>query len=192
MTTRTIEAIRADILNLRNSESASKAIITNLAPEIMARIHEHQDVDTANRFILALSDANRKMVLHFMKEFSGHRIGEGVLGKRAKDYTNDKGEAMTPYQKAKDAFDSFVESGATIWQWAFVKKEANPDAPVDLSKAATAFHRKAKKAIEQGQSRAAVLNACIGTTFTVAEVINLLGTMSAAVTQNEQGAPATS
>ena len=178
MTTRTVEAIRSDIATLRNNESASKAIITNLAPEIVARIHEHDDVDTANRFIVALSDANKHMVLKFLKEFSGHRIGEGVLGKRSKDYTGKDGAKVTPYQDAKDAFDSFVESGLTIWQWAFTKKEANPDAPVDLEKASKAFHRKAKKAIEQGQSRLQVLTLAIGETFTIEEVINLLGQLT--------------
>lgn len=178
MTTRTVEQIRTDIATLKTHESSAKAIITNLAPEILQRIHEHDDVDTANRFVLALSDANRQMVLRFIKEFSGHRIGEGVVGKRSKDYTDKDGRKATPYQDAKDAFDSFVESGMTIWQWAFTKKEASPDAPVDMDKASKAFHRKAKKAIEQGQSRLQVLSMAIGDTFTIEEVINLLGQLT--------------
>lgn len=178
MQVRTVEEIRGDITTLRTNESISKQLITVLAVETVQRIHEHNDVDTANLFMLALSDANRKMFTTFVKEFSGHRIGEGVIGKRAKPYQNKDGETVDAYTTAKDSFSSFLESGMTIWQWAFAKKEQDPDAVVDMEKAAKAFHAKAKKAIKQGQSRLQILTLAIGETFTVEEVMNLLGSLT--------------
>lgn len=178
MTARTIEQIRTDIATLRTNEAISKQLIGTLATEVVQRIHEHDDVDTANAFVVALSEANKRMVEGFFKAFSGHRIGEGVLGKRIKPFEDKGGVKVDEYAKAKEAFDSFVESGLTIWQWAFTKREADPDAVVDMAKAAKAFHAKAKKAIKQGQSRLQILTLAIGETFTVEEVMNLLGELT--------------
>lgn len=176
---RNIEQIRADIATLSANERTSRALIIALAPEVVQRIHTHDDIDSANRFLVALSEANQKMVKMYYENFAGHSFGEGVLGKRRVDYTDKDGNKVTPFTNAVDAFNTHKESGLNIFQWAFQKKDI-VEAPVDLAKAAKAWQGKAKKAIKQGAARPAVLQAALGDLFSIEEVLNILGELSKA------------
>lgn len=175
---RSVEAIRADIQSLATNERTSKALIIALAPEVVSRIHLHDDVDTANRFLLALSEANQKMVARFYAKFSGHRFGEGILGKRLPDFTNKDGKQQ-PFVKAVNAFNEFVESGMNIFQWAFATRDQEAK-PIDLNKVGQQWQKKAKKAIEEGASKQSVLQAALGDLFSVDEVLNILGQLAQA------------
>ena len=172
---RELNIIKQSIATLRDNERTSKELITVLAVETMQRLHEHDDVDTLNLFILALSDANRKMVVSFTKHFAGHKIGEDTVGRRVKPFLRD-GETVDAYQVAKDAFATWCESGQNIWQWAFSKKET-VEKPVDIAKLGEQFRKKAQKAIAAGASKLSVFHSVTDGLFTAQEMLEMLSAM---------------
>lgn len=175
---RELNIIKESIVALRDNERNSKALITVLAVETIERLHQHNDTDTMNSFILACSDANQRMILRFAKAFTGHRIGEGMVGKRAKPFTKD-GVVVDDYTKAKDAFANFVQSGMTVWQWAFQERET-VEKPVDIAKVGEQFRKKAKKAIEAGASKLTVFEAATGGLFSAHDMLHMLQAMLSA------------
>lgn len=175
---RELTIIKESIVQLRDNERNSKALITVLAVETMERLHQHNDVDTLNSFVLACSDANQRMVLKFAKAMTGHRIGEGMVGKRVKAFTKD-GVTVDEYAKCKGAFENFVQSGMTIWQWAFQERE-QVEKPVDIRKVGEQFQKKAKKAIEAGASKLDVFEAATGGLFTAEDMLLMLQAMLSA------------
>lgn len=172
---RELAVIKASIATLRDNERTSKELITVLAVETIQRVHEHNDVDTVNSFLLALSEANKRMMLKFAKAFAGHKIGEGLLGKRIKPFEKD-GQTTDAYQQAKDVFDGFIDSGMTIWQWAFTEREVEAK-PVDIAKIGEQFRKKAKKAMQDGASKLQVFEAATGGLFSAADMLLMLQAM---------------
>lgn len=172
---RELNIIKESIAKLRGNERESKELIAVLAIECVQRLHQHNDTDTLNQFVLACSPANQKMVLKFAKEFTGHKIGEGTIGKRTKPFTKDN-VVHDAYQKAKDAFDNFVLSGMNIWQWAFQERE-HEEKPVDIKKLGEQFQKKAQKAIDSGVSKLAVFEAATGGLFTADDMFMMLQAM---------------
>lgn len=134
--------IEGKIATLRTAEGQVKALIAELVIAVTSRVHEHDDVDTANLFLLALSPLNQKKVLSFFKAFTGHKIEESILTKRLKDFTKD-GVKTSPYQVCSDAFDAFKATNMTFWQWAVAKRDPE-DKPLTIDEVT----RRAKKARE--------------------------------------------
>ena len=134
--------IEGKIATLRTTEGQVKALIAELVMAVVSRVHEHDDVDTANLFLLALSPLNQKKVLSFFKAFTGHKIEESILTKRLKDFTKD-GVKTSPYQVCSDAFDAFKATNMTFWQWAVAKRDPE-DKPLTIDEVT----RRAKKARE--------------------------------------------
>lgn len=137
-----LNVINTKIGQLRTAEGQVKTLIAELIVAVTQRIHEHNEVDSANAFLLALTPINQKKALSFLKEHSGHKTEEGILTKRMKDYVKD-GEKVSPYTVASDKFDAFIASGMNFWQWAVMKKE-KVESPITLDDVA----KKAKKARE--------------------------------------------
>ena len=181
-----LQQIQAGIVQLRKNEAESKGLISSLALATVERVHQHNDVTSANSFIVALSPLNQKKVQKFMEAFTGHKMAEGVIGGRKKDYKKGE-ETVRPYQTAADAFKAFVETGMDFWQWAVMDSASKPEKPLDmakLQKAAAKLHKMI------GEAQAAGI---IDTTATVqlllgevplsqGEVLAALGAMAKAKT----------
>lgn len=147
-----INVIKTKIGQLRDAERNVKSLLGELVPVVTARIHDHQDVDSANLLVLALTPINQKKVLSFFKQFSGHHIKEDVVTKRIKPF-NKGDETIDGYQVAKDAWDTFVESGMNFWQWAVLKAERPESTEIDmdkLRKQVDSVTKKVKKALDAG------------------------------------------
>lgn len=143
-----LNVIKQKIGELRANESGAKALIAELVVATVDRIHEHNEVDSANNFLLALSPLNKKKVESFLKKHSGHKFEQGMLGKRAKDYIKD-GKIVSAYTECKDAFDAFKGSGMDFWQWVNLKNKASKDESVTLD-VITKRTKKAVDAIKEG------------------------------------------
>lgn len=137
-----LAVIKTKIGQLRTAEGQVKALVSELIIAVTDRIHEHNDVDSANLFMLALTPINQKKALSFFKAHAGHKVEEGMLTKRQKDYVKD-GAKVSPYTEASDKYDEFRQSGMNFWQWAVAKKDKE-DKPVTLD----AIAKKAKQARE--------------------------------------------
>lgn len=117
-----LKLINEKIGNLRTAEGQVKSLVSELIIAVTERIHLHDDVTTANAFLLALTPINQKKAVSFLKAFSGHKIEEGILSTRRKVYV-DKGEKIDPYKEASDAFEQFKATGMNFWQWAVASKK---------------------------------------------------------------------
>lgn len=142
-----LRIINEKIGQLRGAEGQVKSLIGELIVAVTERIHEHNDVDSANAFLLALTPLNQKKVRSFFKIHAGHKMEEGILTKRHKSYVKD-GVKVDPYLEAHDAFDAFKQSGLNFWQWAVATKakEEKPITLEDVVKRAT----KAREAMIEG------------------------------------------
>lgn len=135
-----LKLINEKIGTLRTAEGQVKTLISELIIAVTERIHLHDDVSTANAFLLALTPINQKKALSFLKAFSGHKTEEGILAGRRKVYTQD-GTKVDPYKECADAFEQFKATGMNFWQWAVAKRETE-DKPITLDEVT----KKAKKA----------------------------------------------
>lgn len=142
-----LKIINEKIGQLRVAEGQTKSLIAELIVAVTERIHEHNEVDSANAFMLALTPLNQKKVRSFFKAHAGHKMEEGILSKRHKAFVKD-GEKVDPYQQAHDAFDAFKQSGMNFWQWAVQTKSKEEKAITleDVAKRAT----KAREAMIEG------------------------------------------
>jgi hypothetical protein len=142
-----LKIINEKIGQLRVAEGQTKSLIAELIVAVTERIHEHNEVDSANAFMLALTPLNQKKVRSFFKAHAGHKMEEGILAKRHKAYVKD-GVKVDPYQHAHDAFDAFKQSGMNFWQWAVQAKAKEEKAITleDVAKRAT----KAREAMIEG------------------------------------------
>lgn len=138
-----LKVIQEKIAELRGTESRSKTLISELAIAVVDRIHEHDEVTSANSFLLALSPLNQKKMLSFFRQHSGHKESEGVLAGRQKDFTDKNQQKRMPYKEAHDKFQAFKASGATFWQWCVMEKPKE-EKPLDMG----AVEKAAKKANE--------------------------------------------
>lgn len=146
-----LKDIQAKIAELRSSEARSKHLIAELIVAVTERIHEHNEVTSANTFLLALSPLNQKKALAFFREFSGHKEQEKILAGRKKEYTKD-GVKVNPYQEAHDKFEAFKQSGMNFWQWCVMEKPKD-DKPLtagDVEKAAKKANEKMQEALRLG------------------------------------------
>ena len=176
-----LNTIQTKIAELRTSESRSKVLIAELVVAVTDRIHEHNEVTSANAFLLALSPLNQKKVLSFLKEFSGHKESEKILAGRKKAFTKD-GVKVDPYKEAHDKFQSFKASGASFWQWCVMEK-AKP-APEklkieDVAKKASKMREFMQEALNQNVvDKAQAFTMLLGDLMSVDEVMDVLGALA--------------
>lgn len=142
-----LNIIKDKIGQLRTAEGQVKTLVSELIIAVTDRIHEHDDVDSANLFLLALTPINRKKALSFLKAHSGHKVEEDILTKRRKEYI-EKGEKVDPYKEAHDKFEDFKASGMDFWQWAVAKVE-KVEKPVTLD-VITKRAKAARDALSEG------------------------------------------
>lgn len=177
-----LTVINQKIAQLRANESSSKALIAELIIAVAQRVHEHNDVDSANSFLLALTPVTQKKALSFLKQHVGHKVEENIFTKRLKDYVSN-GTKHSPYQEARDAFDKFVASGMNFWQWAVAKKEKADDV-VSLDKATKLAKRAREYMAEAIQSgvldKVQAFELLIGGVMSQDDVLNILAAMSKA------------
>lgn len=180
--------IEGKIATLRTVEGQAKALIAELVMAVTERVHEHNDVDTANSFLLALSPLNQKKVLAFFKAFVGHRVEEGILTKRLKEYIKD-GVKVDPYKNASDAFDEFKTTGMNFWQWAVAKRE-KVETPITLDivakRAAKAREAMAEAIEAKVVDKVQAVEMLLGGVMSMDDVMQVLAAMAkaeAAVTQ---------
>lgn len=175
-----LSVIQSKISELRKSESTSKALIQELVVAVVDRVHKHDDVTSINTFIVALSDLNRKKVLAFAKKFTGHKEDEGIITGRRKDFKDKNDVTVRPYQEAKDAWDSFLESGLNFWQWCALDavKEAKPITIESLQKKSKALEKQMKEALEAGIiDRTGAVQMLVGNIMTQQDMMAVLGAM---------------
>lgn len=145
-----LNIIKSKIGQLRTAEGQVKSLIGELVIAVTDRIHEHDDVDSANAFIVALTPLNQKKVLSWFKEHGGHKIQEGILTKRIKEYSKGTTK-VDPYKDAYDRYQSFKDTGLNFWQWA-VQNKPTPEAQVltleQLAKKARKLNESMKEALE--------------------------------------------
>lgn len=171
-----LNVIKTKIAELRTSEATTKTLVSELAVAVIDRIHQHNDVDSANAFILALSPVNQKKMLEYMAAFSGHVESEGVLGKRKKERTID-GVAVDGYVKCKDAWEAHKLLGMNFWQWVVTKKpKVEVVADLDsVQKAAKKARKLAEEAIKAGAvTKFQAFTALTDGLFSVDDVLELL------------------
>ena len=65
-----LNVINTKIGQLRTAEGQVKTLIAELIVAVTQRIHEHNEVDSANAFLLALTPINQKKALSFLKKVS--------------------------------------------------------------------------------------------------------------------------
>ena len=177
-----LTVINSKIAELRGAEGTVKTLVSELALAVAARVHEHNDVDSANAFLLALTPINQKKALAFLKEHTGHKVEEGILTKRLKDYVRD-GEKVSPYTDASNKFDAFIASGMNFWQWAVAKKdkvedEVTLDKALKLAKKAREYMLEAMQAGKVDKVQA--FEALIGGVMSQDDVLNILASMTKA------------
>lgn len=176
-----LKEIQAKTAELRANESRSKVLIAELVIATVERIHDHNEVTSANNFLLALSPLNQKKVLKFLREFSGHKESEGILAGRKKSYTKDSVK-IDPYQEAHDKFDAFKQSGMNFWQW-IVQEKAKPVQEKlkieDVAKKATKLRELMQEAMAQGVvDKTQVVTMLLGDLLSVDDVMNALAQMA--------------
>lgn len=174
--------IQAKTVELRNAEGTVKSLIAELIVAVTQRIHAFDDIDSANAFLVALSPMNHKKALQFMVQHGGHKIAEGVLGKRLKDYMSD-GVKVTPYLTAKDTFEKFADSGMNFWQWAVTKiKKVEKDVTLDdLVKQAKKARDALAEGIEAGViDKVTAFEMLTGGVFSQDDMMNILQVMARA------------
>lgn len=176
---RKIEEIRTDIGALKDAERNSKALVSSLATDCVAFLHEHGQAGVLNELLLVLSPANKKAMTAFFKEFSGFIYDKEEMSfkkkkqpVRAKDGTVEK----DAYADAKIAFTAFVEEGASFWTWynALGKKDVPEASPLDLNKLSTTIRKAKEKADKQGIQKLALFNAIITDVFSAEEILDML------------------
>lgn len=177
-----LTVINQKIAELRVNESAVKSLIAELILAVCDRVHAHNEVDSANAFILALTPVNQKKAITFLAQHTGHKVEEGILTRRVKDYVKD-GVKHSPYVEAKDRYEQFVLSGMNFWQWAVAKKEKTEDV-ITLD----AVMKKAKRAresmadaLEAGVvDKVQAFEMLIGGVMSQDDVLNILASMTKA------------
>ena len=175
-----LTVINTKIAELRGAEGTVKTLVSELIVAVSARVHEHNDVDSANAFLLALTPINQKKAIAFLKEHTGHKVEEGILTKRLKDYVRD-GEKVSPYTDASNKFDAFIASGMNFWQWAVAKKdkvedEVTMDKALKLAKKAREYMLEAMQAGKVDKVQA--FEALIGGVMSQDDVLNILAAMA--------------
>lgn len=177
-----LTVINSKIAELRGAEGTVKTLVAELALAVAGRVHEHNDVDSANAFLLALTPINQKKAIAFLKEHTGHKVEEGILTKRLKDYVSN-GVKVSPYAAAVIKYEAFVASGMNFWQWAVAKKDKIED-PITLDKAAK-LAKKAREYMAEAM-QAGVLDKVqafemlIGGVMSQDDVLNILASMTKA------------
>lgn len=167
---------------LRTVEGQAKSLIAELIVAVVERVHEHNDVDTANAFLLALSPINQKKAQAFFREHVGHKFEEGIITKRMKPFVKD-GVKVDPYMNASDKFDAFKLTGLSFWQWAVLKK---PKADDKLTvEAVAAKAKKARDVIAEALNenvidKAQAFTMMLGDVMTIDDVMQILGAMAKA------------
>lgn len=172
--------IEGKIATLRTAEGQVKALIAELVIAVVDRVHGHDDVDTANLFLLALSPLNQGKVLGFFKEHVGHKVEEGILTKRLKPFI-EKGVSIDPYKNASDKFDAFKESNMTFWQWAVAKKPKGSNKLTVEAVAAKA--KKARDAVCEAMNenvidKAQAFTMLLGDVMTMEDIMSILSAMT--------------
>ena len=145
-----LNVIKEKIGQLRTAEGQAKTLIAELIVAVTERIHEHNDVDSANSFLTSLSALNQKRALSFLKLHAGHKTEQGVLTKRKPSYV-ENGVKIDPYQEAHDKFGKFKDSGLSFWQWAVLPAN-KVDKPVtldELSKKAAKLRESMQEGMEK-------------------------------------------
>lgn len=183
-----LNIINEKIGQLRVAEGQTKSLIAELIVAVTQRVHEHNEVDSANAFLLALTALNQKKVLSFFKLHCGHKIEEGILTKRRKPYVQD-GVKHDPYKEASDAFDAFMQSGMNFWQWAVAKRDKE-EKPVTLdmvAKKAKAARELMSEALQSGiVDKVQAFEMLLGGVISQEDIMAVLGSMvkaEAAVSQ---------
>jgi hypothetical protein len=174
-----LAVIKQKIGQLRTAEGQVKALISELIVAVVQRVHDHNDVDSANNFLLALTPINQKKCMAFIKEFTGHSTAEGIVTTRRKSYIKD-GEKVDPYQEAFDKFESFKASNMNFWQWAVLKKEPKDETVTieDVQRAAKKANKVMAQAMQQGiVDKTAAIQMLVGNLMTQDDVMLVLQAM---------------
>ncbi len=177
-----LNIINEKIGQLRTAEGQVKSLVSELVIAVTDRVHEHNEVDSANAFLLALTPINQRKVLSFFKAHVGHKVEEGILTKRLKDYVS-QGVKVDPYKEAVDKYGQFKLSGKNFWQWA-VEKVEKVEKPVTLDDIAKKA-KKAREATVEGIQAGVVdkvtaFELLTGGVFTFEDIRNVLASMAKA------------
>lgn len=185
-----LNIIKEKIGQLRVAEGQTKALIAELVVAVVDRVHEHDDVDSANALLLALTPLNQKKVLSFFKQHCGHKIEEGILTKRLKTYVKD-GVKVDPYQQASDTFDAFKGTGMSFWQWAVAvkKKEDHAITLDEVTKKAKRAREAMAEALEAGVvDKVQAFEMLMGGVISQEDIMLVLGAMTKAEQATSQAA----
>lgn len=156
--------------SLAQSEKITKGVLQSLSRDLLSLLHSNNtkqgDIGYINRTLNVLTPVNRKVFIHFCKEFTGFILTDDgtMFAKKSKKHYDDV---------AIKALSWLDDPMNNIWNWAdrnidIVPKEFTLEG---VKKATETMLKRANKA---GMSQAEVLGAIFEAGFTVEAVVLML------------------
>lgn len=163
------------ITRLQRAEHITKDTVKAMSRDLLSLIHTEKDnskfgdIGFINRFLNALSPANRRVAVLFFKEFTGfiyNDDGKAFVKKSKKHY--DEVQART-----LDKLNTDPVFNMWSWQDARINMEVVPT-PYTLERVQETFTQMVKKADKANISKKDILGVMLNTGFTLQDIIDCL------------------
>lgn len=151
---------------LGQAESITRRELRDISRNILTAIHCTEDSGFLNRLIAVLTPVNKKVMVSFLRHFSGFHYDE-----RTELFT--KKNKPTYEKSAKRAEEFLAEPHNNVWTWAERNIEVKVK-PFDLAAITKQFSNILKKADENGINQKEVFKAVLAGGMSIDTMIDML------------------
>lgn len=164
-----------DVTRLQRAEGMTKELVKAMSRGLLWTLHidkdnsKHGDIGFINRFLTALSPANRRVAVLFFKEWTGF-----IYSDEAKVFTKKSKKHYDEVQtRTLDKLNSDPIFNMWSWQDARVNMETVPT-PFTIERVKETVLQMVKKADKANISKREILTAMLDTGFTLQDIIDCL------------------
>jgi hypothetical protein len=151
---------------LGQAESITRRELRDVSRSILTAIHCTEDSGFLNRLIGVLTPVNKKVMVEYLKHFSGFHYDDRVMLFTKKN--------KPTYEKASQLSEEFLsEPHNNVWTWAERNIEVTVK-PFDVNAITKQFSNILKKATDNGISQKDVFKAVLASGISVDAMIDML------------------
>lgn len=135
---------KSAIQTIKANELSTVKLLNEWVPKMVAHVHDGGNIAVCNDILTVLKGKRRPEIARFFAAFTGHEYDKDKC-RFGKKLANEKRVIAN-----RADFQTFIESGQTVFGWLEQQDKPEPSGEFDKVKFLAAFKKTAKKGITHG------------------------------------------